>query len=152
MDQIIQLRQQHNNLMNSLYQEGYLDEHFAQLEQLQDDSNPDFVMEVLSLFFEDSRKLLDNLGKALNREPVDFKKVDAYMHHFKGSSSSVGAQRVKNECIALRGFCEEKLRDGCLQCLQKLKQEHYLLKNKLDNLFQLEKQISAARGTNSVTG
>lgn len=44
---------------------GFLDGQFTQLQQLQDDSNPDFVVEVVSLFFEDSEKLLNDLTKAL---------------------------------------------------------------------------------------
>ncbi|KAH9301226.1 hypothetical protein KI387_012809, partial [Taxus chinensis] len=115
---------------------GFLDEQFTQLEQLQDQSNPRFVQEVVSLFFEGSLKLLDNLQTTLNKEPVDYKKLDAYLHHFKGSSSSVGAHRVKNVCITFRAFCREKMRDGCLQCLQQLKQEYNLIKNKLEDLFQ----------------
>jgi hypothetical protein len=45
--------------------QGFLDEQFTQLQQLQDDSNPDFVTEVVVLFFEDSEKLLHNLANAL---------------------------------------------------------------------------------------
>jgi histidine-containing phosphotransfer protein len=44
---------------------GFLDEQFNQLQQLQDESNPDFVVEVVSLFFEDSDRLLNELAKAL---------------------------------------------------------------------------------------
>ena len=44
---------------------GFLDDQFNQLQQLQDESNPDFVVEVVSLFFEDSDRLLNELAKAL---------------------------------------------------------------------------------------
>lgn len=43
----------------------FLDEQFIQLQQLADESNPDFVVEVVSLFFEDSERLLNELTKAL---------------------------------------------------------------------------------------
>lgn len=46
-------------------EKGFLDDQFNQLQQLQDESNPDFVVEVVSLFFEDSERLLNELAKAL---------------------------------------------------------------------------------------
>ncbi|KAG8480966.1 hypothetical protein CXB51_025681 [Gossypium anomalum] len=131
----------------SLFMEGFLDAQFLQLQQLQDESNPDFVVEVVSLFFDDSEKLLNDLTMALDQPNVDFKKVDAHVHQLKGSSSSIGAQRVKNACIAFRSFCEEHNIDATLRCLQQVKQEYYLVKNKLETMLRLEQQIVAAGGS-----
>lgn len=44
---------------------GFLDGQFLQLQQLQDENNPEFVVEVVSLFFEDSERLLKDLSFAL---------------------------------------------------------------------------------------
>lgn len=130
----------------SLFREGFLDGQFSQLQQLQDESNPDFVVEVVSLFFEDSEKLLNDLTRALDQQNIDFKKVDAHVHQLKGSSSSIGAQRVKNACVTFRNFCEEQNIEACLRCLHEVKQEYLLVKNKLETLFRLEQQIVAAGG------
>lgn len=144
--EVVRLQQQHTELTNSLFQEGFLDDQFTQLQMLQDASNPDFVAEVVTLFAQDSERLLAELTKALEQEPVDFKKVDAYVHQFKGSSSSIGAQRVKAVCMDFRTFAEGGNREGCRQALQQIKQEFFLVKNKLEALLQLEQQIIAAGG------
>ncbi|KAH0731545.1 hypothetical protein KY289_002733 [Solanum tuberosum] len=131
----------------SLYNEKILDEQFIQLQQLQDESNPDFVVEVISLFFEDSERLLNELAKALTQTNVDFKKLDAHVHQLKGSSSSIGAQRVQRVCISFRNYCDDRNVEGCLKCLQQVKIEYSLVKNKLETLFKLEKQFVDAGGS-----
>lgn len=142
-----QLQKQFVDFSRTLYREGFLDDQYVQLQKLQDESNPDFVIEVVSLFFEDSEKILNNLAIALQQPVVDFKQVDAHVHQFKGSSSSIGAHRVKSLCVAFRNFCEEKNLDGCVRCLQQLKHEYYLVKNNLETLFRLERQILESGGT-----
>eukprot|EP00249_Psilotum_nudum_P013193 c24206_g2_i1 orf=683-1057(+) len=84
---VAKMKAQMIEFRNSLFQEGFVDDQFIQLQQLQDDSNPDFVTEVVGLFFEDSERLLEELAKALEQEPPDFKLIDAFVHQLKGSSS-----------------------------------------------------------------
>ncbi|CAI9781142.1 unnamed protein product [Fraxinus pennsylvanica] len=146
MEIVGQLQKQYVDFITSLFREAYLDDQYVQLQKLQDDSNPEFVVEVVSIFFEDSEKLLNDLASSLQQQVVDFKKVDGYVHQFKGSSSSVGAQRVKNACVDFKNFCEEKNLDGCLRFLNLVKQEFYLVKNKLETLLRLEQQILQAGG------
>ncbi|XP_009760795.1 histidine-containing phosphotransfer protein 1 [Nicotiana tabacum] len=147
MESVNQLQRKLADYTSSLYNENFLDEQFIQLQQLADESNPDFVVEVVSLFFEDSDRLLNELTKALNQPNVDFKKVDAHVHQLKGSSSSIGALRVQKICIAFRNYCEQQIVEGCLKCLQQVKNEYTLVKNKLETLFKLEKQLVDAGGS-----
>lgn len=44
---------------------GFIDDQFTQLQRLQDDSSPDFVKEVVTMYFDDSEKLIDNMKKIL---------------------------------------------------------------------------------------
>ncbi|KAK5805153.1 hypothetical protein PVK06_032805 [Gossypium arboreum] len=145
--ELVQIQRRLVDYTKSLFMEGFLDAQFLQLQQLQDDSNPDFVFEVVSLFFEDFEKLLNELTIALDQPNVDFKKLDSHVHQLKGSSSSIGAQRVKNACIAFRNYCDVQNIEGCLTCLQQVKQECYLVKNKFETLFRLEQQIMASGGS-----
>ncbi|XP_042050486.1 histidine-containing phosphotransfer protein 1-like [Salvia splendens] len=142
----VQLQRSYLEYSKSLFREGLLDAQFVELQMLRDESNPDFVMEVVTLFFEDSQRILNQLSNTLNDQSVDFKKVDANVHHLKGSSSSIGALRVRNACIAFRSFCDAQNVEACLTCLQQIKQEYLLVKNKLEALLRLEQQIVAAGG------
>uniref|UniRef100_A0A7N0RH36 Histidine-containing phosphotransfer protein n=1 Tax=Kalanchoe fedtschenkoi TaxID=63787 RepID=A0A7N0RH36_KALFE len=144
---VLQLQRKLIDYTNSLFHEGYINEQFSQLQQLQDESNPNFVMEVVSLFFQDSERLLNELGKALGQPVIDFKKVDSHVHQLKGSSSSIGAQKVQNVCMTFRSCCEQQNADGCLTCLQVLSSEYFLVKNKLETLFKIEQQFMAAGGS-----
>ncbi|EXB93890.1 Histidine-containing phosphotransfer protein 1 [Morus notabilis] len=137
MAYLVQLQKQFDDYRASLFNEGFLDDQFEQLQQLQDESNPDFVVEVVSLFFQDSERLLNELATSLDQQNTDYRKVDAHVHQLKGSSSSIGAQRVQRVCIAFRNFCEEQNTEGCLKCLQQVKHEYTLVKNKLETLFKV---------------
>nr|CAD1820420.1 unnamed protein product [Ananas comosus var. bracteatus] len=154
--EVSRLQRRYVDFTSALYHEGFMDAQFTELQHLQDENNPNFVSEVVSLFFEDSERLLNELSRTLDQQIVDFRKVDAHVHQLKGSSASIGAQRVKNVCLAFRSCCDENNLEGKLPILvfnksffgptTLIKQECYLVKNKLDALFRLEQQILAAGG------
>ncbi|XXG45868.1 hypothetical protein AAC387_Pa02g0835 [Persea americana] len=134
------MQRQVSYMKNWLIEQGFLDEQFLQLEELQDDVNPNFVEEVVALYFKDSSRMMINIDAALERSPLDFSKLETFMHQFKGSSSSIGAKKVKNECSLFREYCEQGNRDGCLRTFQQVKKEHAILRKKLESYFQLARQ------------
>ena len=69
------------------------------LTNMQDDSNPDFVAEVVELYFEDSAGKLEKLDAKLAAPVPDFNEVDQLVHQFKGSSASFGAQGLASLCV-----------------------------------------------------
>ncbi|OAY36605.1 histidine-containing phosphotransfer protein 4 [Manihot esculenta] len=127
-----------------LFDQGFLDEQFLQLEELQDEANPNFVEEVVTLYYRDSARLILNIEQALERNPLDFNKLDILMHQFKGSSSSIGAKKVKAECTLFREYCRAGNGEGCIRTFQQLKKEYTTLKKKLESYFQLARQVGPA--------
>ncbi|XP_020553124.1 histidine-containing phosphotransfer protein 4 [Sesamum indicum] len=67
-------------------------------------------------------------------------KLDNYMHQFTGSSSSIGAKKVKFECTQLREHCRAGNGEGCKRTFQHLKKEYAILRKKLEVYFQFARQ------------
>ncbi|GFR39674.1 hypothetical protein Agub_g145 [Astrephomene gubernaculifera] len=138
--QVANVNQAIDSLLQQLENEGVLDEQFQQLLQLQDDSNPDFVAEVVQLYFEDSVQKIERMGAMLSSAPPDFKELDQLVHQFKGSSASLGAATIAQLCIKLREGCQTQNQQMCLALLGQLRDAYCLLKNKLDIFMGLEQQ------------
>ncbi|PHT47050.1 Histidine-containing phosphotransfer protein 4 [Capsicum baccatum] len=141
------LRRQVANLRQSLFDQGYVDEQFNELEELQDDATPNFVEEVVSLFYEDSARLIHSIDQSLENHPVDFAKLDNYMHQFKGSSSSIGAKKVKTECTQFMEYCRAGNVEGCKRTFQQLKREYTTVRKKLEIYFQCARQVGPTETT-----
>ncbi|KAM3380168.1 histidine-containing phosphotransfer protein 4-like [Capsicum galapagoense] len=140
-NKIHHLRRQVANLRQSLFDQGYVDEQFIELEELQDDATPNFVEEVVSLFYEDSARLIHAIDQSLENHPIDFAKLDNYMYQFKGSSSSIGAKKVKTECTQFMEYCRARNVEGCKRTFQQLKGEYTTLQRKLEIYFQYARQV-----------
>ncbi|KAL8156939.1 hypothetical protein AgCh_001880 [Apium graveolens] len=80
MDIVSQLQRQYVDFMSSIYREGLLNDQFLMLQKFQDERDPQFVNEVVSHFFENSERHLRNLTVALDQQPVDYTKVNTYVH------------------------------------------------------------------------
>ncbi|KAK3004936.1 hypothetical protein RJ639_017980 [Escallonia herrerae] len=134
------LRADMNRLLTLLFHQGVLDEQFLQLQQLQDETSPNFIFEVVNIYFNESEKLLRNLRDLLlDREFSDYQRMGVHLNQLIGSSSSIGAKRVSNVCVAFRAASEQNSRPGCLRALEVLEHEYCYLKNRLDEVFHVSK-------------
>ncbi|KAK6924262.1 Signal transduction histidine kinase, phosphotransfer (Hpt) domain [Dillenia turbinata] len=84
----------------------------SMLEDLLDDANPNFVEEVVTSFYGASDGLIHSIKQPLESNPLDFNRPEAHMHQFKGSSSSIGARRVKSECTQFGEYCNARNAEG----------------------------------------
>lgn len=48
----------------------------------------------------------------VDRELLDFKKIGIHLNQLMGSSSSIGAKRVRNVCVAFRAISQQNNRPG----------------------------------------
>ncbi|KAH7859169.1 hypothetical protein Vadar_032482 [Vaccinium darrowii] len=136
-----------NRLLSLLFHQGVLDEQFLELQQLQDDSSPNFVYDVVNIYFNESEKLLSNLrGLLVDKEFSDYKKMGKHLNQLMGSSSSIGAKRISNICLAFRAASDQNNRPACLRALEMLENEYCYLNNKLHEFFQIEQQRVLAGG------
>ncbi|TYH15516.1 hypothetical protein ES288_A05G048200v1 [Gossypium darwinii] len=111
-------------IRRSLFDQGYLDEQFIQLEELQDDANPNFVQEIVTLFYTDSTRLIQNIELTL-----------------------IGAKKVTSECAVFRQYCAAGNAEACIRNFQHIKQEHAILRKKLEFYFQMMGQAAVAQTT-----
>ncbi|XP_020967353.1 histidine-containing phosphotransfer protein 4 [Arachis ipaensis] len=84
-----QPRRQVAAMKQSLFDQGLLDEQFIQLEELSDDANPNFVEEIVTLYYRDSSRLISSIEQAL-----------------------IGAKKVKAECTLFREYCRTGNAEG----------------------------------------
>ncbi|CAB4288378.1 unnamed protein product [Prunus armeniaca] len=135
------LRQQVASMRQSLFDEEILDKQFMQMEQLEDVDNPNFAEEVMTLYIRDSTKLIATVEQALERTPYDVNKLDKSLHQLKGSSASVGANKVWSETNQMR----ESIKAGDLERtkaqLQLIKLAHETLRGKVEPYFHLVRQV-----------
>ncbi|KAL6858735.1 hypothetical protein ACP4OV_017737 [Aristida adscensionis] len=136
------LEQRLRDLMDNMYATGSLEKQFEALEKLQEDGNPDFITEVVTLFSDEGARIISQLAELLYKMPtVDFEKLERATHKLNGISGSVGAQKVTNTCIQLHDFCQQKSRDGCVKTLESMRTEFYDMREKFQTMLQLERQI-----------
>ncbi|XP_043714807.1 histidine-containing phosphotransfer protein 1-like [Telopea speciosissima] len=98
--------------VQSMYDEGILDLQFHLLQALQDPRDPSFVTDMIKLFMDDAGKIIVELNRFLSAREVDFKEMEVYIFKLKGSSSSVGAKRIREACDELHQACGANDKEG----------------------------------------
>ncbi|ONK64577.1 uncharacterized protein A4U43_C07F27550 [Asparagus officinalis] len=78
---------------------GLLDQQFNQLLMLEEDGG-EFLVEVIKLFFDDSKRMISELSSLIDQPVVDFQNVGSFVHQLKGSSSSLLLPVEQAACFA----------------------------------------------------
>lgn len=125
------------HLVQQAVEQGILDDQFIQLRNLQvclnfvgiwgrpcdvnvtvhisvqDDSNPDFVKDLIALYYSDASGKINTIQQMLKSDQIDFQHLDAIVHQFKGSSASFGASEMTKTCIEFRDACQQNDGERC---------------------------------------
>ncbi|KAI4967154.1 hypothetical protein ZWY2020_030235 [Hordeum vulgare] len=136
------LQAQLNALLASMFATGMVGDQFSPA-AIGGGAASGFVAEVSTLFIDDADRIIADIAALLDQPVVDFDKVDAHVHQLKGSSSSVGAQKVKLASMHFRQFYEAKSKEGCFMALALVRSEFCDVRSKFQTMMQLEQQIEA---------
>lgn len=79
---------------------------FDELLDLQTDSEPDFMQEIVDMYCDDSQSMLEELQEILmhekKRTPEGYEAARAALHKLRGASSTLGAEGIQNTCETIR--------------------------------------------------
>eukprot|EP01025_Chloroclados_australasicus_P008843 TRINITY_DN13272_c0_g1_i1.p1 TRINITY_DN13272_c0_g1~~TRINITY_DN13272_c0_g1_i1.p1 ORF type:complete len:172 (+),score=22.13 TRINITY_DN13272_c0_g1_i1:99-614(+) len=137
-ERLAQVDAEINALLKALSEEGHIDVQFQQLLALQDDSDPEFVRTVMSMFFEDSQALLEQIHGLLTAQSVDFRTADQVVHQLKGSSASFGAYSVTQACLQLRQAVQAMQTEAALSLLKAVVDARSTLQERLQRFAELD--------------
>ncbi|KAK6248592.1 hypothetical protein QUC31_020157 [Theobroma cacao] len=132
------LREQIAVMRQSFFDEEILDAQFIQLEELTDKDEPNFVEDVVTMYFRESTdNLIPTIEEHMKSIPIDIAKLDRVMHKLKGSSASIGANKVRNEINNTMVLLEGGNVEGAKAAFEQVRKEHETLKAKLETYFQV---------------
>ncbi|PON45160.1 Signal transduction histidine kinase, phosphotransfer (Hpt) domain containing protein [Parasponia andersonii] len=120
-----------------------LDKHYVTVEKLEGKNNPNFAEEVMTMYFRESTKIIAIIEQALEKPPIDFIGLEKYIDQLKGSSSSIGAKKVRNEVNQMGKCIEEQEEDieRMKTLFKQLKKEHENLRGRIEPYFRLLRQV-----------
>lgn len=128
-------------LLAESQEQGVLDDQFIQLRSLEDDSNPDFVKDLIDLYYADAQGKIESMGALLSGATPDLAQLDQLVHQFKGSSASFGAATMASICIQMRNSCHAGDAGACRRLCDELKVEFLRLQECLTKFTELDRQL-----------
>eukprot|EP00803_Ostreobium_quekettii_P001958 evm.model.scf_632.3 EVM.evm.TU.scf_632.3 scf_632:32006-32935(-) len=135
------------HLVAGLIGDGMLDDQFRQLMSLQNEQSPDFLTEVVQLFFLEGHRRLTKFGQMLGDEGVELGELGQAVLDFKGSTASFGAKFVTDLCDTLRGQALAGDREACRATLGQQEEALGALEARMNAFLELELERKAAMGS-----
>ncbi|KAH7542027.1 hypothetical protein FEM48_Zijuj02G0029900 [Ziziphus jujuba var. spinosa] len=87
--------------VQSLFDEGIVNDQFSQIQTLKSMEQPDLVVQLIDAYLVDVEMILSELTSYSDFPDVDFSKVTLLAHKVKDRSSCIGAEHVRLACDEL---------------------------------------------------
>ncbi|KAG7551272.1 HPT domain superfamily [Arabidopsis thaliana x Arabidopsis arenosa] len=113
--------------------QGYLNNQYTQLEALAKDTNPNFIIEIITLYFRDSPNVIASLEHELERDPIEVPMITKCILR-------IGASKVFEELKKANTSLKAGNIEGIKVALGDIKKEHSELRAKFETYFQLMRQ------------
>lgn len=131
------INRQIEQLIFRLEEQGSLDAQFKKILQLPDESNPNFVPEVVELFVKNTEKNLSQMQGYLQKENPEFEAISQLLILMKGSNETFGARALTDLCVQFQDECKKKGIAECRMILGNQEEELRLLKRELTQFLEL---------------
>lgn len=125
-------------LVQHAVEHGILDDQFVQLQSLQDESNPGFVVDLIHLYHDDASRKIQQIEEMLNQPEIAGQQLDACVHQFKGSSASFGAAEMTKICVEFREACHMGDISTCKGITARMREAYGRLQTVLNEFERLE--------------
>ncbi|XP_044482703.1 histidine-containing phosphotransfer protein 1-like isoform X3 [Mangifera indica] len=123
------------NFVQSMFDEGIVNDEFFQLLAMKDAIRQDYVVRAITSYCIYAQNLFSYLTYHIQPE-VDYHQVDASACDFFLRTSSIGAEHVKLSCAELIQACQENDKEYCSCALYWTKNEYSKLRRKFETLLQ----------------
>jgi HPt (histidine-containing phosphotransfer) domain-containing protein len=97
-------------------------------------SSPAFMTKLCGVFFADSTTLLGRMEAAIGAR--NYGEFRSHVHALKGSSASMGTDRLTRLCATLDGYADAELRLQGLKVVRQLQDEISAARRELDRFLQ----------------
>ncbi|CAL0332333.1 unnamed protein product [Lupinus luteus] len=127
--------------LNSLFNEGIVNDQFNELLSLENTRGPDYVVTSISTYIADVEMILSDISHHVENSKVDFSHMASLARAIEDKSASIGAEHMMLACSDLIKACDEKHKRKLIRSLPWTKSEFTQTKNKFMDLVRMEMRI-----------
>ncbi|KAK9943224.1 hypothetical protein M0R45_008840 [Rubus argutus] len=127
--------------VQSLLNEGIVNDQFSQIQTLKSKEEPDCVVRLINMYFIDVETILSKLRSYSELPDVDYSRLAVLAREIQEKSSRIGAEHVRRACNNLIQACDRMHKQNFILALDWIKNEFCHTRNKLESFVQTERKI-----------